>query len=762
MSSKAGAKPKKHRPLTNNAKIINPYRQVDKSAAHLRSRATIKRLAMYKQKAHYNREGKFMGGAFMNREVDEPVKRIAPDRRWFGNTRVIGQSELEKFREQMNEKLKDPYTVILKQQQLPMALLNDPYQKARPDLLSTESFDETFGPKAQRKKPKLAESMADLAAMAAHAEVAESNYDPEKDAQRADMERDYMKEDALEAIFKKGTSKRIWNELYKVIDASDVVVQVLDVRDPMGTRCKRIEDELKRKERRHKHMVLILNKCDLVPTWVTRRWVKLLSREYPTLAFHASITNPFGKGSLLQLLRQFGRLHDDQRQISVGFVGYPNVGKSSVINAIRGANVCPAAPIPGETKTWRYITLFKRIFLIDCPGVVYPFGNTPTDCVLKGVVRMEQLQDPADYIGAILERVRPQYIVQHYGVTSWKNHMDFLKKLAVKTGKLLKQGEPDINNVARIVLADWQMGRLPYFVCPPFEEDLDGGKGLFDLQKLQRESVRQASTAFGSSSNSTEDDEEEKGDAEEKEMEDDYEEDMMDDAFDEDAEEDDMFFGEEDEDQELEFEELTDEVMARMTAAAQKKKPRIKTEKKQTADEDEEEPFDEFAEFEEERALKKRIQARELARKRREEKLATKKIVVEDQDFSSLLVKTGFAGADLDELAYYEEMRKAAAASGKPAFAQFAAPPRRKRNKSRVAEVSAEPLLKMNNADGPGTSGADPKALLDITPMEDQTIHKKRLKLVEKVGPNAFGSGALLQNPLKSGSTSADAKTKKK
>ena len=66
-------------------------------------------------------------------------------------------------------------------------------------------------------------------------------------------------------------SRRIWSELYKVIDASDVLIQVLDARDPMGTRSKPIEQFLK-KEKPHKHLVFVLNKCDLVPTWVTVRW----------------------------------------------------------------------------------------------------------------------------------------------------------------------------------------------------------------------------------------------------------------------------------------------------------------------------------------------------------------------------------------------------------------------------------------------------------------------------------------------------------
>ena len=64
-------------------------------------------------------------------------------------------------------------------------------------------------------------------------------------------------------MFSKGQSRRIWAELYKVIDSSDVVIQVLDARDPLGTRCYHLEQYLKR-NCKHKHMLLLLNKCDLV------------------------------------------------------------------------------------------------------------------------------------------------------------------------------------------------------------------------------------------------------------------------------------------------------------------------------------------------------------------------------------------------------------------------------------------------------------------------------------------------------------------
>ena len=115
--------------------------------------------------------------------------------------------------------------------------------------------------------------------------------------------------------------------------------KVLDARDPLGTRCPRIEKFLK-EEKKHKHLIFILNKVDLVPTWVTQRWVAHLSAEYPTVAFHASLTHAFGKGSLINLLRQFAKLHIDKKQISVGFVGYPNVGKSSIINTLKSKKVC--------------------------------------------------------------------------------------------------------------------------------------------------------------------------------------------------------------------------------------------------------------------------------------------------------------------------------------------------------------------------------------------------------------------------------------
>ncbi|XP_030044565.1 nucleolar GTP-binding protein 2 [Microcaecilia unicolor] len=444
----------------------NPDRVKGAGGNNMRDRATIRRLNMYRQKERRNRRGAVIKTLqYQSSVASGTVARVEPNIKWFGNTRVVKQSSLQKFQEEMETVMKDPYRVVMKQSKLPMSLLHDRIRphNAKVHILDTETFENTFGPKSQRKRPNLTAS--DLVGLAEHAEASAEGYSQEKDRDLV-TEDTGVRNEAREEIYKKGQSKRIWGELYKVIDSSDVVIQVLDARDPVGTRSPHIEAYLK-KEKSWKHLVFVLNKCDLVPTWVTRRWVAILSQEYPTLAFHASLTNSFGKGAFIQLLRQFGKLHKDKKQISVGFIGYPNVGKSSVINTLRSKKVCNVAPIAGETKVWQYITLMRRIYLIDCPGVVYPSGDSETDIVLKGVVQVEKIQTPTDHIAAVLERAKPEYISKTYRIESWEHAEDFLEKLAFRTGKLLKGGEPDVQTVAKMVLNDWQRGRIPFFVKPP-------------------------------------------------------------------------------------------------------------------------------------------------------------------------------------------------------------------------------------------------------------------------------------------------------
>lgn len=231
-------------------------------------------LNMYKGgKSVRNRKGEILRAASLQ-DATVPTARVQPDRRWFGNTRVISQDALQHFRDALGDTEKNSYQVLLRRNKLPMSLLDekDTDESPKAKILETESFEHTFGPKTQRKKPRIAVSnLEELVGL--------TNEDNKKFEEKQELdttlglmgaqndEENGWSQLAKEAIFNKGQSKRIWNELYKVIDSSDVVIHVLDARDPLGTRCKSVEEYM-RKETPHKHLMYVLNKCDLVPTWV--------------------------------------------------------------------------------------------------------------------------------------------------------------------------------------------------------------------------------------------------------------------------------------------------------------------------------------------------------------------------------------------------------------------------------------------------------------------------------------------------------------
>ena len=197
---------------------------------------------------------------------------------------MISQDALNNFRDAMQERASDPYQVLLKSNKLPMSLIRDGEGKnglkQHQAKMQVESapFGDTFGPKAQRKRVKLGVgSLEDLAGESTkmhdtylerleQAKLLSGTSGLEEQAGEAAPE-SVIVSTAKEPIFSKGQSKRIWNELYKVIDSSDVVIHVLDARDPLGTRCRSVEKYI-REEAPHKHLIFVLNKCDLVPTGV--------------------------------------------------------------------------------------------------------------------------------------------------------------------------------------------------------------------------------------------------------------------------------------------------------------------------------------------------------------------------------------------------------------------------------------------------------------------------------------------------------------
>ncbi|ORX97084.1 P-loop containing nucleoside triphosphate hydrolase protein [Basidiobolus meristosporus CBS 931.73] len=296
------------------------------------------------------------------------------------------------------------------------------------------------------------------------------------------------------ALSSKDNSRRAYyKEFRKVMEAADVILEVLDARDPIGCRTKQIE-RLIMESGTNKRIILILNKIDLVPREVVEQWLKFLRNEYPTVAFKASTQNQrknlgqsnisvdtasedllntsecLGADNLIKLLKNYCRNSNLKTSITVGVIGFPNVGKSSVINSLRRSKVCGVGSTPGFTKVAQEIHLDKNIKLLDCPGIVFSKGDNGeslSEVLLRNCIKVELLEDPVTPVEFIVEKCNPEQLMSLYSVEPFANANDFLIQLAKQRGKLKRGGIPDIASAARSILNDWNIGKIPFYTVPP-------------------------------------------------------------------------------------------------------------------------------------------------------------------------------------------------------------------------------------------------------------------------------------------------------
>ena len=289
--------------------------------------------------------------------------------------------------------------------------------------------------------------------------------------------------------------RAFYKEFVKVVDAADVIIQVLDARDPLACRAPEVE-RFVRSRGPDKKLVLLLNKVDLVPKHAAEAWLAYFRGELPAVAFKCA-TGPSGAAArkhlprggasngpaadglgggtcagadmLLGLLKNYARSRSMKTAITVGVVGLPNVGKSSLINSLCRGRAAATGATPGLTRTAQEIVLDKHVKLLDSPGIVFSTAGAPSDAAaaLRNAIRVEKLEDPLPPVSEILARARPEALMGIYGIARFATPEEFLRLVAAKRGKLKKGGVADSLAAARIVLGDWNAGRIPFFTLPP-------------------------------------------------------------------------------------------------------------------------------------------------------------------------------------------------------------------------------------------------------------------------------------------------------
>ncbi|KAM4056150.1 50S ribosome-binding GTPase domain-containing protein [Hirsutella rhossiliensis] len=333
----------------------------------------------------------------------------------------------------------------------------------------------------------------------------------------------------------------VWRQLWRVIERSDLVVQIVDARNPLLFRSDDLETYVKAVDPKKENLLLI-NKADMMTLRQRKAWAKHLkqagiaykffsaqiakelnelreqeeeSDEDPRplssvragkqpVADESSSDEEGNKGPggveagdgdedtqilTVEELEDIFLQHAPEdagadHKLQVGLVGYPNVGKSSTINALIGAKKVSVSSTPGKTKHFQTIHLSDRVILCDCPGLVFPnFAFTKADLVCNGVLPIDQMRESTGPVGLVTQRIPQRFLEAIYGIriktrpleeggTGIPTAEELLRAYAMARGfKTQGLGQPDESRAARYILKDYVNGKLLFVRPPPGIED---------------------------------------------------------------------------------------------------------------------------------------------------------------------------------------------------------------------------------------------------------------------------------------------------
>ncbi|RKP31907.1 P-loop containing nucleoside triphosphate hydrolase protein [Metschnikowia bicuspidata] len=335
----------------------------------------------------------------------------------------------------------------------------------------------------------------------------------------------------------------VWRQLWRVIERSDLVVQIVDARNPLFFRSVDLESYVssisKPAEGWEKRNLLLVNKADLLTRSQRVAWANYFKKkEILYVFFSAANANALIEKERLELeatlhghlpsqssrdpqslynsddnsdiriLRveeleqlflssapKWDKAQDPVRKLQIGLVGYPNVGKSSTINALVGSKKASVSATPGKTKHFQTLFLSPEVILCDCPGLVFPnFAYSNGELVCNGVLPIDQLREHIPPSSLVCQRIPKFYLEAVYGIHIpiqtrenggngiYATERELLNTYARARGYMTQGfGSADESRAARYILKDYVNGKLLYIDPPPFQRQ----DGTWDMPTLE-------------------------------------------------------------------------------------------------------------------------------------------------------------------------------------------------------------------------------------------------------------------------------------